>query len=153
MKLIPELLTPDKVDLNLEARTPDEAVASLFPRLRGASSIADYDGFVRAVTSRHAEPIVEDGRGLLIAHGRTAAVNSIALAAGRLADPRPDAGGAPLSFVFIAGIPATFDCDYLRVVGAIARACNNPDTFRQLESAPSATRFIELLADSEKRIS
>jgi len=152
MKLIEQLLTPDKVDLALEAEAPWEAVEKLFARLQGDPEISDFDRFCQVVRERNAPPIVEAGRGILIAHGRSSAVHSIVLAAGRLVEPKPDAGEGKLSLVFIAGIPAAFDSEYLRVVGAIARACNSPETFSELVEAHSATRFIELLGASEKRL-
>ena len=52
---------------------------------------------------------------------------------------------APLRLLFIAGIPAAFSNDYLRMVGAIARICSDAERAQELLDAATPPAFLETL--------
>jgi mannitol/fructose-specific phosphotransferase system IIA component (Ntr-type) len=145
MSAIAQALTPARVDLNMPARPAAEAVASLMGLFFGDPMVSDFEALKAAVAARPLSEFEGHGCGIAIAHGRTNAVRHLAMAAGRLA-PR---GDMPLRLVFVACIPATMNSEYLRAVGAVARACKDPDHLGALLEATSGDAFINLLASAE----
>ncbi len=153
MSTLSELLPVHQVDIALHATTKAIAVDQVLARLKGNSNVKDFNALKAAIETRDAAVIFEDGLGLLIAHGRTEAVSRIVLAAGRCSPPLqlPNAEG-PVHLVFVAGIPAAFSTEYLRVVGAIVRCCKDPESLPALLSAHSASDFVQLLGEGESRL-
>ncbi|MEX1118418.1 MAG: PTS sugar transporter subunit IIA [Terrimicrobiaceae bacterium] len=153
MTTLSELLPAHHVDLALSATTKTAAVDDILARLEGHACVKNFPGLKAAIEARDASVIFEDGLGLLIAHGRTEAVSRIVLAAGRFNPPLQLPGEAgPVHLVFVAGIPAAFSTEYLRVVGAIVRCCKDPESLPALLSAPSAAAFVQLLTEGESRL-
>jgi mannitol/fructose-specific phosphotransferase system IIA component (Ntr-type) len=153
MSTLSELLPVHQVDIALHATTKADAVDQILARLAGNSCVKDFAALKAAIQIRDASVIFEDGLGLLIAHGRTEAVSRIVLAAGRCSPPLliPEAEGM-VQLVFVAGIPAAFSTEYLRVVGAIVRCCKDPEGLPALLDAPSATDFVQRLGEGESRL-
>lgn len=143
---ISNVLKVAQVDLALEATTKEEAVARVLAMFRGDARVAEFDSLKNAVEQRSAAAIEHGQCGICIAHGRTDTLKELVLSAGRLASPLavPEIG-VPLRLVFVAGIPSAFRSDYLRVVGAIARICANPEQIQKLLGVREPSRFIELL--------
>ena len=143
-----QVLRAGQIDLRLEAATRAEAVESLLGLLRGDSRILSTEAFEKAVRSRGTPAICSHRFGLCIAHGRTDAVSGLVMAAARLAHPlpmNPDEGNGLLRLVFVAGIPSALNTEYLRVVGAIARICGDPETADRLLGTKEPVRFVEIL--------
>ena len=153
MSTLSELLPVHQVDIALSATTKAAAVDQVLTKLKGNSSVKDFSALKAAIEIRNASVIFEDGLGLLIAHGRTEAVSRIVLAAGRCSPPLqlPEAEG-PVHLVFVAGIPAAFSTEYLRVVGAIVRCCKDPEGLPALLATDSASEFVQLLGEGESRL-
>jgi fructose PTS system EIIA component len=145
MSAIARALSPARVDLDMPAQLPEAAVASLMGMFFGDPLVSDFEALKAAVAARPLSELAGNGCGIVIAHGRTDAVRHLAIAAGRLA-PQP---ATPLRLVFAACIPATMNSEYLRAVGAIARACHNPERLAALLEATSRDAFINLLASAE----
>lgn len=150
MITISEILKPGDVKLPLHALEKAAAVDELLESLRGDERITDWDALRQAVIARDAAGIAEDGIGICIAHGRTNAVHSLVLAAGRC-DRGISASEIqePIRLFFVAAIPKALSQDYLRVLGAIARVCKSPEVRQQLLSVKEPARFIELLTQAQ----
>jgi mannitol/fructose-specific phosphotransferase system IIA component (Ntr-type) len=146
-----DVLRPAQIVLNLEADTQENAVLSLMDLLRGDDRVADFASLEKAVVQRNAPALCDNGIGLCIAHGRTNSLSSLVMAAARLANPLPLTGDlcgkGELHLIFVAGIPSCLNCDYLRLVGAIARICSQAEGREALLVAPTAEAFLEVLQD------
>lgn len=151
---IPSVLKSSHIDLNLPATNPASAVTTLLELLRGDPRVMKWDDFHQSVLGRDASPISSNGCGILIAHGRTNSVASLVMAAGICPPgiPHSSEGCPPIHIVFVAGIPAAFNNDYLRVVGTIARLCGNSDLLATLRSSDSPTGFLSVLSQEEDRL-
>jgi PTS system nitrogen regulatory IIA component len=145
MHMLSELLPPHRVQLGLGADEAVEAVAVVLESLRGEPAVNDFAALGAVIAQRAAAEVDCGAARLLVAHGRTEAVQSLVLAAGRF-DAAP--GGIPL-LVFTAGIPAAFQTDYLRVVGVIARVCRQTEGLAALLAAPSPASFVGVLQEAE----
>ncbi len=153
MTTIGEILQPDHVLMSLSAEDKAGAIEAVVTKLNGDARVKDFEVLHQAVLLRDAPSIEENGCGICIAHGRTEAVTALVMAAGRLSTglPTPEIA-SPLRLVFVAGIPATFNSEYLRIVGAIARICRDKHQLERLLAAKTATHFVDLLTAGEVRL-
>jgi mannitol/fructose-specific phosphotransferase system IIA component (Ntr-type) len=102
------------------------------------------------VLQRNAPAIDADGCGIVIAHGRTDAVGSLVMAAGRSNEGFPSSDTKEnVQLVFVAGIPSALNSEYLRVVGTIARLCSKTELVQKMLSATSPSAFIDILCSGE----
>jgi len=143
---IEDILRPGGIRLALNAESKEEAVGQLLDLLRTDDRVTDWEALRTSVLQRDAPALEENTCGICIAHGRTPAVKSLVMVAGRL-----DAGvtcpgiASPLKLVFLAAIPSAFNHEYLRVIGAIARICHDPQTLNKLLNVKDSVKFLHLL--------
>ena len=151
---ITSALKTSHIDLSLAAPDVPSAVGSLLELVRGDTRVLKWADFSQSVLTRNASPLQANGCGILIVHGRTNAVGSLVMAAG--ISPlgiTPDSETCPpIHVVFVAGIPAAFSNDYLRVVGTIARLCSKAELLNDLRQAESPADFLSILSQEEDRL-
>ncbi len=153
MSSLSNCLPITKVDLSLKATTRSEAVENVLARLAGDPEVRNFDELKKAIEKSEAPVLCENGAGLLIAHGRTESVGRLVLAVGRCAEPLHLQGvECPLRLVFVAGIPAAFNSEYLRVVGAIVRICKSPSDLENLLTSSTPPEFLKFLSAAENRL-
>jgi len=142
---------PDRrILLGLESRSKQEALRETLGLFRGEPGVNDAAALASAVEKRDAPTLFENHCGILIAHGRTNAVEKLVMAVGRCKNQIIEPGAAAaLRLVFVAGIPSAFDSEYLRSVGAIARICRNPETLQALLECEQSSDFAEILNREE----
>lgn len=145
--MTPGCVTAATVRLGLPAATRDEAVRATAELLRGDGRIFSWDEFLASIGPRQVIDLGDGGGGVCLAHGRSDSVRQLVLAASRLASPVKGADGSPLSLFFVFGIPLTMSGEYLRAVGALARACGNAKRRAALDAAASPEEFARLLGD------
>lgn len=150
---ISEILIPSHINLALAATDQAGGVDEVLSKLNGDPRVQDWNALLQAITERNAPAITCGACGVCIAHGRTNAVSSLVMAAGRstagLFSPEVK---EPIRLVFVAGIPSAFHSEYLRVVGAIARLCSNQSLLNELLTAQNPEKFIELLSSAESKL-
>lgn len=152
MTPIGDILQPDHVNLALAAETQLEAVEEVLSKLNGDARVRDFAVLRDAVLVRNAPAIEENGCGICLAHGRTEAISSIVMAAGRSLGGIPNGTNEPVRLVFVAGIPGAFNAEYLRIVGAIARICRDRHQLDRLLAAKTPEEFIGLLGAGEIKL-
>ncbi len=150
---IQEILLASDVNLALKPTDKRAAVTELLGKLRGDARVKDWDALGAAVLQRDATAICEGESGICIAHGRTAGVTELVMAAGRAVPGTvvPEIG-EPVRLYFVVGIPAAFDSVYLQVVGAIARVCRDPAAFEKLLAAETGEDFVAALARAAEKL-
>lgn len=153
MIAISDILDPTQVNLALASATGREAVDEVLAKLHGDPRVEDFAKLREAVVTRDAPALDAGGLGICIAHGRTDAVDSLVMAAGRsLVGVKSRDVRVPVKLVFVAGIPSAFDSEYLRIVGVIARLCREPATAAALLTAPDAAEFVRLLDEGAVKL-
>ena len=131
------LVEPSHVRLDFAAASRDEAVRSVAELLRGDPRIGSWDALWASIGPRQ---IVDLKGGVCLAHGRSQTVRDLVLAAGRL----PSAADAGLPrYVFVFAIPFAMADDYLRAVGALARACGEQKSTAALDKAATPAEFAD----------
>ena len=147
---IRQILQPGQVNLFLSALTQPTAVEEVLGSLSGDVRVMDWDALRGAVIQRNAPAISSSPCGIVIAHGRTNAVNALVMAAGRSPEGLHVTDIPELvRLVFVVGIPSALNNEYLRVVGTIARLCSKPALVGELLATADPDAFIELFASSE----
>ena len=150
---ISEILTPSHVNLALAAEDQVSGVQEVLSKLNGDPRVMDWDSLGLAIIGRNAPAISCGPCGICIAHGRTNAVQSLVMAAGRSADGLTSPNiQERVRLVFVAGIPAAFHSEYLRVVGAIARLCHDKALLNNLLSVQDPEKFVSLLSSAEAKL-
>lgn len=137
-----EVVYPSRVETGLVAASRDEAVHSVIELLRGDPRIGPLETFIASIGPQQVIDLKGEGCGVCLAHGRDASVKELALAAGRLVSPL---GPENLRLVFVFAIPATMAGEYLRTVGALARACGNAKKVASLLAVADAEKFAATL--------
>jgi len=133
------LVEPSHVRLDLAAASRDEAVWSVAELLRGDPRIGAWDALRASIGPKQ---IVDLKGRVCLAHGRDETVRDLALAAGRL--PADEDPHLP-RYVFVFAIPSAMAEDYLRAVGALARACGEEKKMAALDQAVTPADFAEAL--------
>jgi mannitol/fructose-specific phosphotransferase system IIA component (Ntr-type) len=153
MTPIADVLQPDHVVLTLAAQDPANAIDEVLGRLEGDERVKNFATLREAVLTQPAPAIAENGCAICIAHGRTESVTSLVMAAGRSARgivfPKLSES---VKLVFVAGIPAAFTSEYLRIVGAIVRMCRDRRQLNRLLTTKDPERFVALLSSGEVKL-
>ncbi len=153
MITIADILPPAHVSLTLSSEDQKGGIAEVLGSLQGRPGVGDWDALREAVTARNAPAISCGACGVCIAHGRTNAVQSLVMAAGRSSEGLTSSNiSERVRLVFVVGIPAAFQSDYLRIVGTIARLCHDKDLFGALLSAQTSEKFVHLLTRAEVKL-
>lgn len=133
------LVDPARVRLDLEAPDRETAVRAVAGLLADDARLGGWDEFWSSIGGRQVVDLEGCSAGVILAHGRSASVKSLAVAAARWKSP----DGPQLVFVF--AIPSAMSGEYLRKVGALARVCRDPARLAELlASATSADLAAKL---------
>jgi mannitol/fructose-specific phosphotransferase system IIA component (Ntr-type) len=147
---IRQILQPGHVNLSLSSTKIDSAVGEVLASLSGDIRILQWNALKESVLQRNAPAIDAEGCGIVIAHGRTDAVGSLVMAAGRSNEGfNCNDTKQNVRLVFVAGIPSALNNEYLRVVGTIARLCSKTELIQKMLSATSPSAFIDILCSGE----
>lgn len=150
---ISDILKIEHVNLSLSAADSLSAVQEVLFPLRGDIRVTDWDALRESVIDRDAPAIASNGCGIIIAHGRTNAVNALTMSAARLIEGiQTPHIPEKIRLVFVAGIPTAFNNEYLRVVGTIARLCSKPTLLEKLLLADHPLDFLDILAREETKL-
>jgi len=150
---ISEILTPPHINLALAATSQAEGVDEVVSKLNGDPRVLDWGALKLAIDERNAPAISCGACGICIAHARTNAVQSLVMAAGRSSEGLASTSVTEqVRLIFVAGIPAAFHSEYLRVVGAIARLCSDKALLNKLLTVQEPEKFVELLSSAEAKL-
>ena len=131
------LVEPSHVKLDLAAASRDGAVRSVAELLRDDPRVGSWDALWTSIGPKQ---IVDLKGGVCLAHGRSETVRDLVLAAGRLAT---GSNAGLLRYVFVFAIPFAMAEDYLRAVGALARACGEGKRLAALDKAATPVEFAD----------
>lgn len=150
---IRQILQPGHVNLALSSTEMGTAVGEVLASLSGDIRILQWNTLKDAILERNAPAIDAAGCGIIIAHGRTDAVGSLVMAAGRSNEGFPSKNTKEkVRLVFVAGIPSALNNEYLRVVGTIARLCSKKELVEKLLTSANPTEFIDILCSGESAL-
>ena len=134
------MLDPTRVWVGLAAGSREEADDAAVALLRDDPRITKWDTFRASVGPKQVVDLKGCG-GVILAHGRSAAVKEMALSAARWE------GHGEARVVFVFAIPAAMAEEYLRKVGALARLCREEGRLAALLAATTPEQFASVVED------
>ncbi len=144
--LLPEILDPNLVALELHAINEGEAILEIAELLRKNGHVRQYYEFADAVMEREGRSSTNTGDGVAFPHARTDLVERIVLGIGRSKNGiRFGESKKPVHLIFLIGVPQRMVNDYLVCVGALARVVKDPARRDALMAAPTAAELVEQL--------
>jgi mannitol/fructose-specific phosphotransferase system IIA component (Ntr-type) len=144
--VLADLLDEKQIELDLRARTRDEAVREIVDLLQATGKISDAKQFLAAVIDRERTAPSVAEHGIAFPHARTDLVEKIVLGIGRSTKGvRFENSGEPVHLIFVIGVPKQMIQDYLVCVGAIARLAKDDSIRAALLEAKTKAEFIDRL--------
>jgi CBS domain-containing protein/mannitol/fructose-specific phosphotransferase system IIA component (Ntr-type) len=142
-----DYLQPAHIAVPLAATSVKQAMHELVHRLRAAGVVRPNTEFEQQLQRSRARDIVAVGRGVVLPHFRTDAVQKLVVALGVAATPLATADSGlehpPRIVVLILAPPAAATL-YLQTVAALARWLSDDDVVRAITDAQSADEIARL---------
>ena len=147
---IGEILSPDLIQLNLQAHTKYEAIAALTDMLQAVGNVTDKQAFMADVFAREKEGLTGIGFGIAIPHGKSDAVCKTSIAIGRV----PHAGipwetqdNKPVRMVILFAVRNVDKTTvHLRMLSQVAMALAEEATLERLLASPDKQEIMHLLS-------
>ncbi len=149
MKLA-NLLMDRRMNLDLKARTKDDAVKELLDLLRSEQVSLDYEAIMQSVHGREEVENTSYGRGFAFPHARTNAVNELYILIGvsntGLEDKTPD--GVPVHVVCLLLTPSTIAKLYLQTLSGLASFARQPGVLEKVRAITNPRDLVKLISDA-----
>ncbi|HET9441365.1 MAG TPA: CBS domain-containing protein [Longimicrobiales bacterium] len=150
-----DYLQPAHIAVPLRARTLKQALHELLERLRASSVVRADPDFENQLQRTGARDIVSVGRGVVLPHFRTDAVEKLVVAMGVAPAPldTTDSGvAAEARIVVLILAPPAAATLYLQTVAALARLFSQDDVVRAIANARTPSDITQLPALQTLRI-
>jgi PTS system fructose-specific IIA component len=143
---MPDLITPDLVDLALDAADRHQATRSLAERLQAAGRVTDLDGFLADVRAREAQMPTGIEGGIGIPHARSAHVTQPTLGFGRSANGVDfGAEDGPAHLIFLIAAPEGGGAEHMTILASLARRLVHASFREALRQAPDPQTVVDLV--------
>jgi PTS system fructose-specific IIA component len=143
---MPDLISPDLVDLDLEASDRHQATRSLAERLQAAARVTDLEGFLADVRAREAQMPTGIEGGIGIPHARSAHVTEPTLGFGRSAKGVDfGAEDGPAHLIFLIAAPEGGGAEHMNILASLARRLVYPAFREALRQAPDQQTVVDLV--------
>lgn len=140
------IITPDLVDLGLEAADRQAATRQLAERLVIGGRVTDLAGFLADVAAREQQMPTGIEGGIGIPHARSVFVTQPALAFGR-SNAGVDFGAAdgPAHLIFLIAAPDGGGSQHMTILAALARRLVHASFREALATAPDAQTVVDVV--------
>jgi len=148
-----EIVSPSCVKAPLEATDKRGVIDELVDLLAADNKVRDADALKEAVWVREQTRTTGIGHGLAIPHGKSAGVESLAMAIGRPAEPMDFEAidAQPVKLVVLLASPPDRTSDHIQALARISRLITVEDFRNRIYNAETADEVYELLAASEAK--
>jgi mannitol/fructose-specific phosphotransferase system IIA component (Ntr-type) len=144
--VLADLLDEQQIELELRARTREDALHEIVNLLQGSGKISDAGKFLAAVINREKNASTMAEHGVAFPHARTDLVKEIVLGIGLSKEGISFENSAdPVHLIFVIGVPKQMIQDYLVCVGMLARLAKDDSIRASLLQAKTKAEFIEQL--------
>jgi fructose PTS system EIIA component len=140
------IITPDLIDLSLEADSRQAATRRLAQLLVSQGRVTDLDGFLADVTAREQQMPTGIEGGIGIPHARSAFVTEPTLAFAR-STGGVDFGAAdgPAHLIFLIAAPEGGGPAHMTILAALARRLVHASFREALAAAPDAQAVVDVV--------
>ncbi len=144
--VLADLLDEQQVELDLRARTRDDALQEIVDLVQTNGKMSDGEKFLAAVIARERTASTLTENGVAFPHARTDLVKEIVLGIGRSKEGvRFENSREPARLIFVIGVPKQMIQDYLVCVGALARLTRDDAIRAALLEVKTRAEFVERL--------
>jgi mannitol/fructose-specific phosphotransferase system IIA component (Ntr-type) len=150
---ISKLLSPDTIDIHLEATGRLDAINETTSLLKNHPNVLNFQSFYdEIITRENLEPTCI-GNGIAFPHAKPNHVKGMVIAAGRsIKGVHFETCNQDIHLIFVIGTSQKMAPDYLGVVGSLARILKDASTREKLLQAKTAQEFYKILNDAEKQL-
>jgi fructose-specific phosphotransferase system IIA component len=147
MGKLAQLIDPDLILLDLQARTKPKVFEELVEVMAKSPKVVDVQEFARALEVRESLATTGIGRGVAFPHARTASVDGIVVAFARSAKGVEfDAlDGEPVHLVFMMGTSPECVEEYLKVLARISRMLRKGNAKDRLMEARTRQEVVDII--------
>ena len=140
------VITPELVDLSLEAPDRQTATRQLAQRLATRGRVTDLDGFLADVTAREQQMPTGIEGGIGIPHARSTFVTEPSLAFAR-SKAGVDFGAAdgPAHLIFLIAAPEGGGSQHMTILAALARRLVHGSFREALAAAPDEQTVVDIV--------
>jgi fructose-specific phosphotransferase system IIA component len=151
---VSELLSEDRILLDLDASTKEEVWSAMASVLNEAGVVTDLEAYLKDVEAREKMGTTGVGHGVAIPHAKSSAVKSPGLAMARTKKgiDVSSLDGSLADIFFLIAAPLDADKVYLQALSKLARLLMH-DSFRDgLRSAGEPKEILRVIASLEEEI-
>lgn len=145
-------LKEERINLNLKAKSKEEAIKNLSEVFKTGVEVTNFDRLLADVFERENLGTTAIGLGLALPHARTQAVNSFVIAIGKVNEGVDfnSLDGEPVKLVFLMGTPKEEVQGYLKILAHLTRLLKKESFRTSLMEAKSAQEVIEIFKKEEQ---
>jgi mannitol/fructose-specific phosphotransferase system IIA component (Ntr-type) len=145
-------LLPQSLLLSLNSEKEEAVLEEILEHLKEDHRVTNWQELYNSILVPSPFPLSSKGKIVaMLYHGRTSSIRDFVIAVGRSnTGIFFENATAPIRLIFVIAIPHALNQEYLRVMGSIARVCNDATTVEKLLLTPSSEEFIGILSENEK---
>ena len=150
---IADLLSEDVIEPDIDAKNRDEIFEQLVEDLEKAGKLEDADAALKAITEREGILSTGIGNGVAIPHGKTAAVDNLVAAFGRVKEgvDFQSLDGKPVHLVFLLISPQKEAGLHVRALARISRMLKNIRFRSLLQEAETSAEILNVIREQEEQ--
>ena len=147
------LLTPDRIQLNLQSAKRTQAIHEVARLLEHHPDVVNFEGFYHELLARERLDTTCLGNEIALPHARTEQVKKIVIAVGRsTAGVHFENSNQNVRLMFVLGTPKSNPGDYLMLVGSLCRLIKDAPQREALFAAATPEAFIATVVELENKI-
>lgn len=147
---VSEVLKKERIALDLEAKSKEEALAALTELLYKSGVLADRDGFMKDVLGREEVSTTGIGNGIAIPHGKSANVSETSVAVAKLKNEVEwqSVDDKPVKFIVLLAVNENDRTGvHVKLLSQMARKLASEETCKRLLEAKSGEEIVDIFSE------
>ena len=147
---VSEVLKKERIALDLEAKSKEEALAALTELLYKSGVLADRDGFMKDVLGREEVSTTGIGNGIAIPHGKSANVSETSVAVAKLKNEVEwqSVDDKPVKFIVLLAVNENDRTGvHVKLLSQMARKLASEETCKRLLEAKSEEEIVNIFSE------
>lgn len=147
---VSEVLKKERIALDLEAKSKEEALAALTELLYKSGVLADRDGFMKDVLGREEVSTTGIGNGIAIPHGKSANVSETSVAVAKLKNEVEwqSVDDKPVKFIVLLAVNENDRTGvHVKLLSQMARKLASEETCKRLLETKSGEEIVNIFSE------
>lgn len=150
---ISKVISPEIVNLELQATTKLEVIEALTDLLVGNGAVKDKEAFIADVLYREEEGKTGLGEGVAIPHGKSASVTNTSIAVGRTKTPVEweSLDDKPVNIIILFAVKnSDATTTHIKLLQKVAILLADEEVIEEFQTVQTKEDFIKLLAKNQE---